>query len=172
MKKLLTVIVVILCACLTQGFTIAPNLKNNISGGNATVANSAKWQHSAWVNPWVHVNTLNTQKKTLSNATIALDFVTYDLSHLAKFKLGVNGSIVFDAVASGSTSNGDDYSASAGSTVSLEAEVHPVYGSYVIYIRDETTGQELLYDNNEDWYRFFSWTVVADHTYIVHVITS
>lgn len=172
MKKLLTVIVVILCTCLTQGFTVAPNLKNNISGDNAKVVNSAKWQHSTWVNPWVHVNTLNTQKKTLSDATIALDFVTLDLSHLHIFKLVVNSATVFDAVASGSTSNGDDYSALAGSTVSIEAEVNPTYGNYVLYIRDETTGQELLYDNNEDWYKYFSWTVVADHTYIVHVITS
>jgi hypothetical protein len=52
MKKLLTVIGVVLCAYLTLGFTFSPNNETTTVKNHQTL----KWKHTTWVNPWAEVH--------------------------------------------------------------------------------------------------------------------
>lgn len=74
MKKLLTVISCILvCACLTQGFTTTGNstittpiAKNESKAGNAPRFFRSKWQNSIWVNPLQRVIEVKSGNKAFS----------------------------------------------------------------------------------------------------------
>jgi len=127
MKKLLTVISCILvCACLTQGFTTPGNstftittttiAKNESKAGNAPRFFRSKWQNSPWVNPWKRVIKSNAGNKAVSfylsisnywQPNVNIDYVAIgDPTNYASGSFPVNP--------------GDDGSATISSYVSLD----------------------------------------------------
>jgi hypothetical protein len=76
MKKILTVTsVILLFACLTQGFTTPGHstfttattiAKNESNAGNAPRFFRSKWQNSIWINPWQRVVISKADNKALS----------------------------------------------------------------------------------------------------------
>ncbi|HEX6426615.1 MAG TPA: hypothetical protein VF008_02970 [Niastella sp.] len=177
MKKILTVTsVILLFACLTQGFTTPGHstftttntiAKNESKAGNAPRFFRSKWQHTAWVNPWVNGNKLTTRKASLTDAALSFsrDFATNSTVNSCKLFIGSNE--VFNGVEGGQSF----YTIAPGKTVTFEIDVPPIWGWFTVLIEDNTTHEELFFQDT-GIYAVYYWTVISGHSYHISLTAS
>jgi hypothetical protein len=171
MKKLLTVISgVLFCAFVLSGFTTTRSTNFTTTSiaskentrGTAPQFYRSKWQHTAWVNPWVR--TKPAQKKSLADPTIDIvaDFFWRPDVYICRLTNSVPGDI-FDGLVN---PNQLITTVPAGSYLTFEMQINP-QGNFIIAIQDNMTGSIFYQDTGS--YAMFNWEVLADHTYYITI---
>ncbi|HEX6428521.1 MAG TPA: hypothetical protein VF008_12580 [Niastella sp.] len=175
MKKLLTVISgVLLCAFVFSGFT-TPRSTNftttNIASkentrGTAPQFYRSKWQHTAWVNPWMQ--TKPTQKKSLTDPTIDInaDFFWRPDVYICRL-INTQEGTIFDGLVN---PNQLIRTVPAGSYLTFEMQISQPNGNFIISIQDHYPGAiPSLFYQDTGFYAVFTWEAVAGHWYTIDI---
>jgi hypothetical protein len=169
MKQLLTVTAIFLCAYLTEGF-ITPDREKHAARTPGIHNHSAKWKYSTWVNPWAGAKKFNGSQKSLTDVTVYyLHEMRYpDLVFQQRMNAGVYQGC--DAKQNGETFGDHTYTIAGGDYIGFETYVHPSLSGLTVFVRDETTNQQLFYQDTGFWatYGFYS---EPGHTYSLYSLT-